>query len=129
MRGGILALALLTGAAWLQAQNLAGVRHCGRREHQFAPALRRDRFGHGKQRVRPVGRWNIDKPDLTGPGQRPHRCGVISGRLAVKRDGNVWQWGQHLDPQLVPQSSQGAGASSGLTEIVAAAEVRRTVWP
>jgi len=123
MRGGILALALLTGATWLQAQNLAGVRAIAAGGNTSFALL-----SDGT-----VWTWGNNEYGQLGDGTLTNRTSpvrvsgltdavVISGRLAVKRDGTVWQWGEHLDPSTgAPIINKEPVQVSGLTEIVAAA--------
>jgi len=122
MRGGSLALALITAAAWLQAQNLSGVKAIAASGNtSFALLSDGTVWAWGHNEFGQLGdRTLIDRTAPVRVGGLTNAV-AISGRLAVKADGTVWQWGSNLDP------SSGATVInkepvqvSGLNEIVAA---------
>ena len=91
MRVTILALALLTGAAWLQAQNLAGVKAIAARDNTSYALLSDgtvwwwgedsvwdEHFGGGE--AKPVRWWDVTD------------AVAISPPLALKTDGTVWAY-------------------------------------
>ena len=76
----------------------------------------------GKQRVRPVGDGTLTNRTAPVRVSGLTNAVAISGRVAVKSDGTVWQWGDHLDPSTgAPVINKEPVRVNGLTEIMAAA--------
>jgi alpha-tubulin suppressor-like RCC1 family protein len=123
MRGAILALAFLWGAAPLHAQNLAGVKAIvASGNTSFALLSDGTVWAWGYNEYGQLGDQTLTNRTAPVRVSGLTDAAAISGRLAVKLDGTVWQWGEHLDPSggaLVINKEP--VQVSGLTEIVAVA--------